>query len=75
MYNTYIIRVHLSTSAPVVECSVVNNLGENLTLELHRVQMLFGHKLLGLATIPLHSIRHSNRVNLYRVQANEFVLD
>lgn len=50
------------------ECSVVNNLGDNLTLELHRVQMLFGHKLVGLATIPLHSIRHSNRVNLYRVQ-------
>jgi Ca2+-dependent lipid-binding protein len=50
---------------------VVNNLGDNLTLELHRVQMLFGRKLLGLATIPLHSIRHSNRVNMCVYNTNK----
>ena len=46
----------------ILECSVISNLGDNLTVEVYRIQLLFSRKLLGLATIPLHSIRHSNRV-------------
>ena len=42
--------------------SVVQDLGDNLTLELYQIHLLFSRKLLGVATIPLHSIRHSNRV-------------
>lgn len=46
----------------ILESSVVSNLGDILTLEVYRIQLLFSRKLLGLATIPLHSIRHSNKV-------------
>jgi hypothetical protein len=38
----------------------VKDVGGPLTLELHHVHLL-GRKPLGITTIPLHSIRHSNR--------------
>ena len=41
--------------------SAVKDVGGPLTLELHHVHLL-GRKPLGITTIPLHSIRHSNRV-------------
>lgn len=63
----YITRTNASYYAYIYylthsQCSVINNLGDNLTVEVYRIQLLFSRKLLGLASIPLHSIRHSNRV-------------
>ena len=51
--------------APPPLISGVSNMSNYLTLELHRAQFLFSKKLLGMATIPLYSIRHSTKVPVH----------
>ena len=53
-----------SVLSPLSLSSTVEDVNRPLIVEIHKASFL-SRKLLGLATIPLYNVRHSNKVGVH----------